>query len=153
MKQTLLEINSKFIKRSQKMIFENIELPVKVTDEREALAINPMHKWTILEDPKRLVRQYDFRLRDQKRDFITGLLDYEDETSHQSKMTLFDDSVQVEVWTKGIDQPSELDKEYAKFADSLYRDIVYSTGHEEEATGRGSGNVISDADEAEGASL
>lgn len=146
MKQTLVEINSKFIKRARKVLVENISLPVKVSDERDNVAIKPAHRWEIKEDPKRLHRQYEFREQHQRRDFIIGLLDYEAETSHQATLTLVDDSVYVDVWTKGIDQPSELDKEYAKFADSLYRDIVYSTAHEE--TGQGSSNVISDSSQA-----
>ena len=120
-----------------------------MTDERDNVTIQPVHKWEILQEPKRLARLYEFRLQDQRRQFIDGLLDYEAETSHCARMTLEEEVVFVEVWTKGIDQPSELDKEYAKFADSLYRDIVYSTGHEKEA----GGTVISDGDEAEGSSL
>ena len=101
------------------------ELPVQPRLEKERSPLVAVNHWEMRDVPKRLSKQYDFREVEQRDRFVMSLLDYEHEVLHHATMIVSETVVIVEVWTDGIDQPTELDKEYAKFADSLYRDVVY----------------------------
>jgi pterin-4a-carbinolamine dehydratase len=42
-------------------------------------------------------------------------------------MIIKEETIQVELLTKNVEQVTELDKEYAKYADDVFKDIVYTT--------------------------
>lgn len=87
-------------------------------------------KWKKVESPTRLHKTYRFMSQDMRNEFVRELFDYEDETHHNATITVGEGEVTLDVRTKDIDQVTELDKEYAKWADELYKDVVYSRSHE-----------------------
>lgn len=73
-----------------------------------------------------LVKPFQFR-RDGDRDrFLLQLLGYERKVGHHATIIIEEDRIIVRVSTHDVDRITELDKEYAKFADVLFRDVVYS---------------------------
>ena len=62
--------------------------------------------------------------------FVAGLFEYEAKTQHNATITIDEGEVTLDVRTKDVDQITELDKEYAAWADELYRDVVYSSPHD-----------------------
>lgn len=99
-------------------------LPIKPIEGN--IAIVPVDKWVFLKDPQRLKKTYKFLSIDNRNDFVIDLLDYEKSSGHNATIKIQDDSVELVLSTKNLDQVTELDKEYAKFADELFKDIVYN---------------------------
>lgn len=95
------------------------------------VAIMPTNKWHKLESPVGLRKLFKFLTQVARNEFVKQLLEYEDVVRHNSKITIEEDSVTIEVRTKDLDQVTELDREYAKFSDELYKDIVYNPPKDE----------------------
>ena len=119
------KLHEEFIEKARKpMSFGG--LPVTPKEPQVPLVVS--NKW---EKKKNSLRKtYLFRTEEQKVEFVKDLLDHEQEVGHHASITLQKDTVELFLQTKDIDVVTELDKEYAKYADELYKDIVYSSGHD-----------------------
>jgi len=91
--------------------------------------IIPSNKWVKIENS--LNKTYSFMLKKQKNDFIRRLLDREENIGHYAIINITHDDVSLKLSTKDVEKITELDKEYAKWADELYKDIVYSLSYNE----------------------
>ena len=102
------------------------ELPV---EPRKADApVLAVDRWRTVDNV--LVKTYRFR-RDGDRDkFVVMLLGYEHDVKHNAVITIDSDSVSLRLTTHDVDRVTELDKEYARHADVVHREIVYSPDHE-----------------------
>lgn len=89
--------------------------------EREA-PIVALERWR--EHDGALHKTYRFRGPDMRDDFVTALLAYERNTQHQARIVLDEGTVVLRVQTRDAERVTELDKEYAAYADVLYRDVV-----------------------------
>ena len=96
------------------------------------VAIIPVDRWEIVESPKRLHKTFKFISNDLRNAFVENLFDYEKKIGHNAKMTIEEFKVVLDVYTKDIDQITELDDEYAQYADVLFKDIVYNAAIENE---------------------
>ena len=95
------------------------------------VAIIPVNRWEISKNPPRMKKLYKFLSQEQRTEFVKELLDYESTAGHNAVMTVEKDEVLLILYTKDIDVITELDKEYAKHADELFRDVVYSPKHDQ----------------------
>ena len=93
------------------------DLPISVNEE----------KWSVKDtgDSKRLSRVFDFQDSRMKAAFFLEIIDYEDNIHHNAKITMFESRVKVEVWTRDIDDITEIDLDYAEEVDSIFEDVVY----------------------------
>lgn len=99
------------------------KLPVLVsTPDVPVIAVD---KWQ--NEAGHLKKKFSFRRPDDRREFVVALMAYEDEVGHHAVLTSGAGFVIVDASTHGIDQVTELDTEYSKFADTLFRDIVYNS--------------------------
>lgn len=106
------------------MSFGNLPVMPKDAD----VPLIPVNKWQKING--KLKKTYSFRLKEQKVRFVKELLDYELEAGHNADMEVSEDKVTLYLQTRDIEQITELDKEYAKHSDVLYRDVVYSVEDE-----------------------
>jgi len=106
------------------------KLPIKPLDG--GAAIMPVEKWETVDSPKRLRKSYKFISNKLRNAFVTGLFEYESRVQHNAMITVSENKVTLDVYTKDLDQITELDKEYASFADVLFRDVVYNTSIDNE---------------------
>lgn len=98
-------------------------LPVRVREaEVPVIAID---RWK--EAAGALYKTYRFRRLVDRNDFVIQLLAYEASTSHNAQIRIEGESIDLKVQTKSINKVSELDKEYAHYADVLFRELVYSS--------------------------
>lgn len=79
-----------------------------------------------------LIKTYDFISKDLRNDFVRLILIYEEELGHYSTMTIQEDSVTITLQTRVIEQITELDKEFAKHSDEIFKDVVYSLSYVKE---------------------
>jgi pterin-4a-carbinolamine dehydratase len=124
----LSHLHEEFIDKAHRsMLFGR--LPVKPLES--GVAIVPSEKWEKLESPLRLRKHYNFMSQEKRNLFVAELFEYETKTGHNATITVEEGKVTLDVRTKDVDQITELDKEYAKFADVLFRDVVYSSSEDE----------------------
>ncbi len=105
-------------------------LPIKPLEG--GTAIIPVDKWEKVDSPKRLRKTYKFMSQELRNNFVLGLFEYESKTNHNAMITIDEGKVTLDIRTKDIDQITELDKEYASYADVLFRDVVYNPSKEDE---------------------
>ena len=123
----LNHLHEEFIEKARRpMTFGR--LPIKPIEGD--IAIVAVDKWTTTSNPRSLKKSFRFMSIERRNAFVKKLLQYEAETLHNATMTIDESSVTVVLFTKDINTITELDKEYAKYADLLYKDIVYNPVNE-----------------------
>ena len=101
------------------------ELPIvriRAVDLRKPI-ITPVERWQRSEG--RLVKTYRFVDTACRREFVRAVMDREESTGHKVEMSMGTDKVTLVLCTPGVDVPTELDREFAKFADVVYRDVAF----------------------------
>lgn len=73
-----------------------------------------------------LHKTYTFRRVPDRSSFVMQLLAYEESVEHNAEIHISHDSVSLKLQTHDIGKPTELDKEYARYADVLFKELVYS---------------------------
>ena len=86
------------------------------------LPVVPMNTWK--KSDEYYVKKFEFRVQKHRNEFIKQLLEYEDDVGHNAKMVVNEGLVVLMLQTKDIDRVTELDKEYSKYADAVYKDVV-----------------------------
>lgn len=101
------------------------EPPIKPLEPE--LPVIPTSRWRTLNNPVCLHKQYEFLNNDQRSAFVRALFAYEEKTQHIATLTVSDCCVDVCVVTANIEQVTEIDMEYAAYADVVYKDTMYGT--------------------------
>ena len=121
----LAKLHEEFIDSSRRSMRFG-RLPI---DPREVeLPVVPMDKWKLEGDPKHLTKTYRFNRSGDRNSLIRALLDYEEQVQHHALLVLDEDMLQVKLITKGTERVTEIDKEYAHYADQAFKDITSTTG-------------------------
>lgn len=124
----LTNLHEEFISSARRPMSFGNKLPVM--PRASDVPVIPVDKWVKVESPTRLRKTFRFMDQSARNDFVRGLLDHEDKTQHNATITVSEGEVTLDVRTKDLDQVTELDKEYARWADELYKDVVYSRPHD-----------------------
>lgn len=95
-----------------------------INPKKIEIPIVPMDKWVLLRDPPRLSKTYRFRRAKDRSEFVKEMMDYEDKIGHHAQMQLYESEVVIEVNTSDVEKVTEVDKEYAKYSDEVYKEIV-----------------------------
>ena len=80
--------------------------------------------WEVYDSPERFSRTYTFQDRKRLYDFVNDLLMFEDNFGHHGAHRIEGKEVTVEVYTHEINRITELDQEYIKAADMIFRDVL-----------------------------
>lgn len=83
--------------------------------------IVPMDRWR--EADGALYKTYRFREPEWRDQFIVALLNYERDVQHNAQIRIDEDEVSLRIQTKTAERVTELDKEYARFADCVFKDL------------------------------
>lgn len=123
----LTQLHEEFMdKARQPMSFGRLPVLPKESD----VPVLAAERWKKVASPTRLRKTFRFLSQEMRNEFVKELFQYESETQHNATITIEEGEVTLDVRTKDVDQITELDKEYARAADELYRDVVYSTTHD-----------------------
>lgn len=79
--------------------------------------------WVVESSPERLTKKFEFPSTDARNYFISEMLQYEKETSHNAMICIEGKDVTVEVYTHDLMSVTELDKEYAGYCDLVFSDM------------------------------
>ena len=80
--------------------------------------------WEIHSSPERFSKIYKFESRDRMTDFLNELLRFENEMGHHGTQKIDFDSVTIEVYTHTVNKITELDQEYIRAMDDIYKDVL-----------------------------
>lgn len=78
--------------------------------------------WKLISGPNRLSKKFKFRTREALNNFITDVLEYENEIFHHGKITIAYKSVRIIVWTHGLEDITESDHNYARAVNNIFKD-------------------------------
>jgi len=113
-------LHEQFIEMSNRpMSFGSLPVPVREPDA----PIMAVERWREVNGA--LYKTYRFRRLNDRKDFVTQLLAYESVVEHPAQITIDDDIVSIKVQTRSIKKVTELDREYARYADVLFKGMVY----------------------------
>lgn len=107
----------------------NHQLPI---EPKKKLPIIATEKWKLHKESNKLIKKFYFDNVVQRVTFTAILLEYELKIKHHATFLIEDDFVAIALITKDINDITELDKEYARFADQAYRDVLIMNFEEEE---------------------
>ena len=85
---------------------------------------SPRSTWDLLEDPGRLRREFDFSATDQLKFFLDNVVSYQEEVNHHGKILVIHNKVEIEVYTHDLEEVTNLDIQYAKEVDDIYKDAL-----------------------------
>ena len=117
----LRKLHEQFIEKANRPMSFGA-LPVQPKQSEPPLVV--VERWCNVENT--LVKKYQFRRPGDRDQFLLGLLDYEQKVQHNATLIVHADTIVVKVTTMDVDVITELDKEYAAFADLIFKDIVYA---------------------------
>lgn len=86
------------------------------------------NKWDRSEDS--LMKTFSFISNELRNDFVRQILIYEEKVRHNATISIQSETVTLTVQTHDLKQVTEIDKEYARHADEIYKDVVYSLSHD-----------------------
>lgn len=122
---SLKQLHREFIEKANRpMSFGSLP----VTAKQSIAPLIPVERWSRFSDGS-INKTYRFREMGQRDRFVVGLLSYESHVEHNAKITIDHDVVSVSLVTKDLGKATELDMEYARYADVLHKDIAYSPSH------------------------
>lgn len=97
----------------------------KTVLKEAAMPVSPhVCSWTVYDSPERFHREFTFSSQDQVIAFLSEILRYQKAVNHSGVQKVDDNKVQVEVYTHDINRITELDQEYIKQVDFIYRDVL-----------------------------
>jgi len=121
----LKKLHEQFIEKANRpMTFGTLPIQPK---EAEA-PIFASDRWKSVDGA--LYKTYKFRRHVDRNNFIISLLSYESSVEHNADINIEHDQVSLKLQTKDLNRVTEIDKEYARYADLLFKDLVYSPTHE-----------------------
>jgi 4a-hydroxytetrahydrobiopterin dehydratase len=119
--KTFQQLHENFISMaSRPMSFGNLP----ITPQETEAPIFPVDRWREVDGA--LYKTYTFRRMSDRTAFVMGLMAYEEQVDHSADIHIDHDTVDLRLHTKDIGKVTEIDKEYAKYADLLWKDLVYS---------------------------
>ena len=81
-------------------------------------------EWQVHKDPERFHRRFKFDSRNRTISFVSEVLSLEDEINHHGEIRIDNTEVDVSVYTHDVNRITELDREYVKHVDNIYRDVL-----------------------------
>lgn len=99
------------------------DITVKTTRDVPIIAFS---RWTRVKDDHgtSLMKKFVFVDITDRAEFVKLLMKYEAKVRHAAKMLVVDNDVSLALQTSNINSVTDIDTEYARFADEAYRDIA-----------------------------
>ena len=115
----LQDLHEQFIEKANRpMTFGGLPIRPRLGE----LPVVPMERWH--EADGALYKTYKFREPQWRDSFVLALLNYEREVQHNAQIRIDEGEVSLRIQTRTAERVTELDKEYARFADVVFKDLV-----------------------------
>ena len=114
--EDLKDLSYRFNRKTIYKEEDPIELPVEIKNNSN---------WTVLDNPERLQRIFNFDNYREVLYFFEEVYKYQFDINHHCKIIINHLEVNVETYTHGFEGITVLDKKITKFSDDLYGDVQY----------------------------
>lgn len=121
--------NTKNYKQIMREFVDNNYEPIKTTKNIESIIkptkrtiLVPQNKW--LEKDNGIEKVFYFFDTKRRNRFLNFIFKYEEENKHHADILIKENYIKIRLKTKDINQVTELDKEFAKFADDSFIDVI-----------------------------
>ena len=84
--------------------------------------VKPGVDWEITKHPGRMTKKFKFKKRKHLQNFLEDILEFENENQHHGEITIRYKTVTVKVWTHSLNDITEMDTEYARTLNEIYKD-------------------------------
>lgn len=121
MKKNIKSLMNEFINNNSNPIKGSVRKNIIVPTKKVVLV--PHNKWIEKED-KSIENSFFFKDISKRNEFLVQVLEYEKKVNHHASIKIDENYVYISLITKNINMTTELDREYANFIDSLYKDIL-----------------------------
>jgi len=116
------KINFDFTKSLNQSLSENLNYdyaPVPIEPKESS--------WETIQDQNRtyMIKNYKFKSYKHLIYFVTEVLEYGDHKNHHPDLNLNKDEVSIVLYTHDLNDVTESDIDFSKFADELYEEINY----------------------------
>ncbi len=95
----------------------------KVSTSRLPVTTKKSIDWQVRDDPPRYVKKFKFKSHENFLNFMIAVFQYENSVKHNAKITVGYPEVIFEVWTHTLDEITDMDKEYCREVDHIYREL------------------------------
>lgn len=123
MKKVSTLVENYIVRRTTTML-DDRNTPVRVVASNTDTPLKPSNRWEKI-GKKALSKRFEFRDYEHRDRFIFDVLEFEKDCGHRGRLEIDDLVVTVVISTKDLDVVTELDQEYAKEADIIYREVCY----------------------------
>lgn len=97
---------------------------IKPIEPKTRKVIIPQDRWLQNQEAKTLEKTFMFKSIEKRNIFLERLLVYEKNKKHNARILIDEFIVKIKLHTKNIKDVTELDREYANYVDSVYRDVL-----------------------------
>lgn len=106
------------------------ETPITVR-EKAPVPLRPTMRWVSAPEGS-LYKKFVFKSTEERNRFIVDILEYERVCGHSATMKIAEGCVMMSLITHDIGVVTELDKEFAREADVVYKDVTetYISSHD-----------------------
>lgn len=99
--------------------------PGLLSENLRPLPVAPSNcEWEVHDSPERFSKTFNFSSKKSVASFIQEILSYEAFVGHDGSHKIDGFDVTVEVYTHDINRITEIDQEYVKQIDDIYRDVL-----------------------------
>lgn len=113
-----------YLQRRTTTVLPDGSTPVRIVRSNTDTPLRPSNRWEPM-GRRSIRKRFEFRDFDLRDRFILDIMEYEREHGHRARIVVDELSIEIDVGTKDIESVTELDKEYAREADLLYRNICF----------------------------
>lgn len=123
MKKVSSLVENYIVRRTTTML-DDKDTPVRVVASRTDTPLKPSNRWEPIKK-NMLSKRFEFRDFEQRDMFIFDVLEFEKDKPRRGRMIIDNLIVTLEVGKEDLDEISDLDKEYARETDIIYREVCY----------------------------
>jgi len=116
----LVELHREFIDRSVRPMISQ-DLPIKVSNQDKPIIA--IEKWKVVSGS--LNKKFMFENYGDRNRFLHSMLEYETQAGHHASYDISELEVTINLITKDVNKVTELDKEFARYADKVRKDLIY----------------------------
>lgn len=119
----LTDLHENYIRNAERPMFDSHDVPITVAIDPSKPLI-AIERWAKINNC--LQKKFIFISSELRNKWLGFIFEYESAVGHHATLLVNHEHVFVRLQTNDIQKITELDKEFARFADSAYKDVLYN---------------------------
>lgn len=115
----MADLMSVYLQKKEESILTEAKIQTSSLPVQATRAID----WKVKDNPPRYVKKFKFKTHETFLNFMIAVFQYENNVKHNAKITVGYPEVVFEVWTHKLDEITDMDKEYCREVDHIYKEL------------------------------